>query len=421
MKKRWAMLISLWLVICFTASTVTVSAAEPFVASAFEENPVYSGASEESGGLDAVSNVISAASGYYADGDTLYQMVKQQLLQREASFVIKYVTSSRLSTQDARLGLIRKLFFAATDDSLSTQTDDGDYLRLAVAGYGYRSFTEDTVNNSSLHYYTVTAQFTYFSTAAQERQVAKAVSTLVSSLNAKALSDYQRLVRVHRYICSHTTYNATETNPAVHTAYGALIGGKSACQGYAAAFYRVARALGYRTRIITSAKDSGNHAWNMVALGGKFYYADLTWDDENIDGKTGKSKLQYFLVNEKNLQKNDSAKKEHTADALYFNTAYFINGYRNLADTENYAYGDTKRLSNCVIAFSRQRLQGRSVTVRTSDGRLLTEGVHYRVASQQTLYGKRYWTVIGQNSYSGTAQRQCGSGKQTARRPKLKE
>lgn len=421
MKKTWKMLISLWLLICFTAGTVPVSAAEPFAASAFEENPIYSGASAESGGLDAVDNAISAVAGYYADGEALYQQVKTHLLNREGSFVIKVVTASKLGTQESRLNLVRKLFLAATEDSRSVQTDDGDYLRLAVAGYGYKNFTEDKVNNSSLHYYTMTAQFTYFSTAALEKQVAKAVSALVLDINSKSLSDYQRLVRVHRYICNHTTYNAAESNPSVHSAYGALLGGKSACQGYAAAFYRVARALGYRTRIVTSSKTGGNHAWNMVALNGKYYYADLTWDDENIDGKTGKSELLYFLVNEKNLQKNDSAKKEHTADPLYYNTDYFINCYRNFADTQNYPAGNTKLLSNCVITFSRDRLNHHAVKVRTADGRLLTEGVHYRTEPKSVLYGKRYWLVTGINGYGGTAQRQCGSGKQTAHKPKLKQ
>ncbi len=421
MKKMLAKFIGFLLIICFTAGAAPALAAEPFAASAFEENPIYSGAPVESGDMDTVNNAISAVSGYYTDGEALYQQVKNHLLQREGSFEIKYVTGTRLNVREAGMNLVRKLFLAATDDSFSTQTDDGDYLRLAVAGYGYKNITEDKVNNSSLYYYTVTAQFTYFSTAAQEKQVAKTVSALVRELNAKPLSDYQRLLRVHQYICSHTTYNATANNTTVHAAYGALLGGKSACQGYAAAFYRVARALGYRARIITSSRSSGNHAWNMVALNGRFYYVDLTWDDENIDGKTGQSELQYFLVNEKNLQKNDSAKKEHTPDALYFNTAYFTDGYRSLADTQNYSSKDTKRLSNCVITFSRERQKSNAVIIRTADGKLLTEGIHYRVEPQRTLFGKRYWSVTGINGYSGTAQRQCGSGKLAARKPKLKQ
>lgn len=421
MKKTLAILLSLWLFCCFTAGTLSASAAEPFGLPAWEENPLYSGVSAEYGAVDAVSaKAVSASAGYYAEGETLYAQIKQHLLRREGSFTIKLVTADRLTSGTTRMNLLRRLFFAATEDSRSVQQDDGDYLRLAVAGYGYNAFTEDTVTGSSLHYYTITAQFTYFSTAAQEQQVAKVVDTLTKELNAAPLTDYQRLLRVHQYICDHATYNATANN-TVHSAYGALIGGKAACQGYASAFYRLSRALGYSARIITSAKNSGNHAWNLVGIGGKFYYADCTWDDENIDGKTGKSKVQCFLVNEKTLQQYDSAAQEHTPDAQYYNTAYYNRCYRDLIDSRNYDHTDRQLLSNCVITYSGKRLKGQEVIVRTLDGKRLTAGVHYHVLPQTLRYGSRYWCVSGKGSYSGLTQRRSGSGKQAPQRAKLKE
>ena len=417
MKKTLAMLISLWLFIGFAVGTCNVSAAEGIAAPAFEQNPVYSGVSAETGGLDATGTVSDSA-GYYADGEVLYSIIKSHLLQREGSFVIKYVTADKLGTKTARLGLIRRLFLAATEDSRSNRTDDGDYLRLAVDGYGYTGFAENTGLNSSLHYYTITMQFSYFSTATQEQQVAKAVNAFVKELRSLPLSDYQRLVRVHRYICGCTTYG-TGGNKTVHSAYGALLGGQCACQGYATAFYRIARALGFPARIITSAKDGGNHAWNMVAVGGKYYYADLTWDDENIDGKTGKSELMYFLVSEKHLQNNDSAAQEHTADASFFDTAYFRRCYLDLADADDYNSRNTRLLSNCVITAYVTRTDGRIITVHTPDGRRLTRGVHYRLSPQTVLYGSRYDCLTGQGGFSGFALCRCGSGKQPAQRPKL--
>ncbi|MBQ9227721.1 MAG: hypothetical protein IJ168_02720 [Eubacterium sp.] len=425
--KRALAVLSIWiLLITSPAGGWTVLAAESAAAPAFEDNALYSGEKVEaaySTAAAATADVNTGEAVYYAEGEALYRSMKRYLLQRAGSFTLHVVTAQRMSTKSERLGLVRRLFFAATDDQRSDRVNDGDYLRLAVAGYGYTAFTEDR-HTGGLYYYTVTASVTYYSTAAQEQQVDKAVARFVSELNTKALTDYQRLTRVHTYICDRAVYDSKAAadptaNPAAFSAYGALLGGKATCQGYAAAFFRIARALGYRTRIITSAKNAGNHAWNLIALNGVYYAADLTWDDEAIDGRTGKGDLYCFLVTAAALQQYDSAAKEHTPDPLYFDTDYFNENYQAYAAVSGYDAAEERLLSNCILT---PQLGGKAdsgqYAVRTPAGVALSEGRDYRTTTC-LLYGKSYRCLEGIGRYEGSTLRRCTVPNALAKQPKF--
>ena len=50
------------------------------------------------------------------------------------------------------------------------------------------------------------------------------------------------------------------------------------CQGYAGLLYRLCLEMGISCRMITGTGNGGAHAWNIVALDGKYYNADSTWD-----------------------------------------------------------------------------------------------------------------------------------------------
>ena len=64
------------------------------------------------------------------------------------------------------------------------------------------------------------------------------------------------------------------------------ITGTAVCSGYAQLFYRLALSAGLEARI----KMNDNHAWNLVKLGGQYYYCDSTWDSGMQE-----SQYQYFL------------------------------------------------------------------------------------------------------------------------------
>lgn len=96
-----------------------------------------------------------------------------------------------------------------------------------------------------------------------------------------ANSDYEKVVRYHDYIVSHTQYGFIEGEDEMlsYTAAGALLHGKAVCNGYAEALELLLMCSGVDTKMVVGATDEGNHAWNMVNLDGNWYHVDATWDD----------------------------------------------------------------------------------------------------------------------------------------------
>lgn len=62
------------------------------------------------------------------------------------------------------------------------------------------------------------------------------------------------------------------------SAYSALVNGESVCAGYARAFQYIMQQIGVPCYYCTGTSD-GDHAWNIIKLGGKYYNVDVTWDD----------------------------------------------------------------------------------------------------------------------------------------------
>lgn len=63
--------------------------------------------------------------------------------------------------------------------------------------------------------------------------------------------------------------------------YGALVDGKTVCQGYSFAFKAIVDEYNRQTgkNLVCDVAHSRDHAWNRVKLGGKWYNVDLTDDD----------------------------------------------------------------------------------------------------------------------------------------------
>ena len=163
--------------------------------------------------------------------------------------------------------------------------DGGDYAiynmkRISVSG-DYKS------DGSGRLVYNIS----YQTNAAQEAELSDTSQHLASLLQGK--SDYEKVKYIHDYICEQGSYDYTYTN---YDAYSLLFNKTAVCEGYALAFYRLARAADLDCRIITGTasgdkvvqgtisegnSDTGdNHAWNAVLVDGKWYNIDLTWDDQ---------------------------------------------------------------------------------------------------------------------------------------------
>ena len=109
----------------------------------------------------------------------------------------------------------------------------------------------------------------------------QAVAAALATVPAEA-SDYEVALALHDYIVNHVEY----VHEGDHqTAYGALVGGKAVCAGYARAYQLLLTQAGIPCSYIQgeSYDSSGslvNHAWNLVWLDGNCCYTDVTWDDQ---------------------------------------------------------------------------------------------------------------------------------------------
>ena len=330
----------------------------------YQKNPYYEGAELATGSTEAVTTAdsVSRTFGghtYYTRGKQLYRVLCSCFENRKSSVKLYYLATAPFRNRLQFSRLCSELFSESTDDSVAVTCTDGDYARWAVSGYGAEMKLD---NEDGYYFYTLTLLPQYYDTAEQEKQVNTVVNSFVSTIDTNSMTDYEIIKKIHDFICEGTSYcydavEDTAGNPFAFTAYGALVKGSCVCQGYAVAFYRLCRELGYTARVITSTiayvgpngLQVTGHAWNLVGLNDKYYYVDPTWDDENMDtGKVGKG-YDYFLVSYAALRKDDTV-GEHTPDEKYYDGTYYNNTYGDKIDEESYNSLNPFLLSNCVVS-----------------------------------------------------------------------
>lgn len=351
---------------------------------------------------------------YYSAGKQLYNKVKEKLCDRVYDIDIYYYSSKSVTKP---IDFITDILVNAGSDELSTSAVDGDYVFWQIAGFNY-DYTASKYNG--YYYYLFEVEMFYNDTKSQELQVDRVVDSFVNSIDFSKLSDYQIIEKVYDFICSKAEYDynaASAMNGYIEnyryafSAYGALVKGKCVCQGYALAFYRLCKELGYNVRFVSSDPNEGCHAWNIIMLDGKYYFVDCTWDDEN-------GTYDYFLVDYDGIRKNDTsfslfgASKEHTLDPDYYDTEYFIQNYKNNFATGDYDYDNVNAISSCVVYVPNTKYTYTgsaikpSVIVKTRNGKTLTQSVDYKQSfGSNTATGVASTTVSGVNDYYGSSKR----------------
>jgi hypothetical protein len=356
---------------------------------------------------------------YYGDGKELYTQIRNKIDARTESFKIKYYSTSRLHAEFAieipgirnkLLTVLENLVYKSLDDSISVTSTDGDYARWSLYQYGANSVAYDG-NDSGGYYYTIELIYSYSISDSEEKSVDQAINTYVSSLKKKNLSDYDTIKEVHDYICNSTTYDyKAADNPTsssyryAYTAYGALIKGKCVCQGYAQAFYRICKELGYSVRL----SYSDVHGWNLIMLDGKYYFVDCTWDDEAMDDNDMDNAYYYFLVDYDTLISQDSSINEHTISSSMADDEYYINTYANKYATESYDYDAEPLMSTSSVALSKYTFTYNgnalkpTVTVKDKYGNKLVNNTDYTLTySSCTNPGKATVKIKGKGKYAG--------------------
>lgn len=278
------------------------------------------------------------------------------------------------------------LFYYAMSDELSVSCVDGDYLN-----YQWYMLYIDYEYNYESKQYDIELYIVYNSENDDEYDVDNVVKEYLAGIDRSAVSDYELLKEFHNYILDICRYNYFDMeNLRNYISAGVFVDGKAVCQGYAIAFYRLCREMGFDVRVIQSDPYEGCHAWNLVYIGDAYYYVDTTWDDQLDD------RYELFLVDYETLQSKDSRKKEHKLYSdLYDDDEYFNSTYRPYISESVYD-STAKSIANCIIDVDYNNPY--NTVVKDSDGNTLTIGEDYDVTTADDCY----ITIEGRGEYENT-------------------
>lgn len=424
--------LTILMAVCMAVSVIAM----PYTACAAQEqpaditNPVYSGMELPCGAPDGLSDSSAQSTykgvTYYSKGIQLYNLLKRHFIAKKESITLHCLSKTRYTNRDsANKNFLFDLLLATTDDELSVSCVDGDYLRWHIMGFGVL-YNDDVVldcTKNGYYHYTFKATAIYNSTKAEDRQTDKAIDKYIRSLNTQKMTDYEIIKHVHDHICKKTTYayeaaGSVEDayyHPYAFSAYGALVKGRCVCQGYALAFYRICKELGYKARFVSS-NNRGNHAWNIVMLDNKYYVVDATWDDQLIDEDLDTYPRNYYLLCSYSASRaNDGLTTAHTFDEAYYDNTYFNKHYRKyLSVDDDYERDNDDLLSQMTVSLSSTgytfdgKVKKPSVTVTCADGTRLEQGTDYTV-SYPTAKNTGYYKVVinGLDWLEGDATHRC--------------
>lgn len=140
-----------------------------------------------------------------------------------------------------------------------------------------------------------------------------------------SMSDEQKVVVLHDYICSEADYPVLEfdnsgylTNDRDiwHSAYGFFKNKEAVCAGYTLSYSYLLQQLGIESEYVSS--DSMGHAWNRVKLGGSWYNVDITFDNrDNAQGQNTNGSVRHT-----HLLKSDAYFSSESGSYHYGGTTY---------------------------------------------------------------------------------------------------
>lgn len=143
-----------------------------------------------------------------------------------------------------------------------------------VSGYNYTLQTSGDGTDSVIFSgaYTMDAA----EAALRREQIDLYVAECLTGISMEA-SEYEKVKYVYEYLITNTEYNLEA--PQNQNVCSVFIGKESVCQGYAKAMQYLLERLGVRCTLVIGTVDGEGHAWNLVQIGGEYYYVDATWGD----------------------------------------------------------------------------------------------------------------------------------------------
>ena len=148
-------------------------------------------------------------------------------------------------------------------------------------------------------------------------------------------SELERETVIHDAIVDEVSYDfeAAQKDDSSHDAfnvYGALVGKKAVCTGYAGAVKMLLNLVGIECRTAVGMSKNTGHMGNQGSIDGDWYNLDVTWDDSTTDSDIQYSRYSYFNITDERLARNHKTgsdysemKCEYTEDEVYVTTELY--------------------------------------------------------------------------------------------------
>lgn len=218
-------------------------------------------------------SVFASASGGGGTVDQLEEELASHFQSRSEHFTLQYKGDKHKLSD----GLQNTINLALAQD---------DYTAYILDSYLY---TIRSWGNLS----TIKLEARYRETPEQTAAVDEMVSQAIAQIITPRMNQHEKVKAIHDWIVGKLQYDETLKH---YTAYEALTTGTAVCQGYSLLAYKMLKAAGIPVLIAEGKVKTGDHAWNMVQLGGNWYHLDMTWDDpvvKTAGSKQPESRLSY--------------------------------------------------------------------------------------------------------------------------------
>ena len=206
-----------------------------------------------------------------------------------------------------------------------------------------------------------------------------------------SMSDYQKALILHDLLALNSSYLLTGET------YDLMVNGYGKCYGYSEAYSYLLEQVGIKSEIIES--DPMFHQWNKVKIGGKYYHADVTWDDP-VPDQIGFVDHKYFMLSDSAIGNLPKPHYSYNTDFASNDTRYDNMGFHKI-NTQHCYVGDTcyvvdnNRKSNSN--YGKRLLTYNSDTDRFST--LYSFEHEYWEIDQQTVYADMYMALQEQDAY----------------------
>lgn len=154
-------------------------------------------------------------------------------------------------------------------------------------------------------------------------QLEKKIDSIIAKM-PKYNTQFEKELYLHDYVCDNTVYDETTLNLEGQTAYGALLYGRTVCEGYARAVQLLLDEVGIKNYLIVGEASDTNddelHMWNVVQIDGYNYHLDATWNDGAFTDAQG---YFYFNVTDSYIKRTHSDFNIDNNNCIYDMANYF--------------------------------------------------------------------------------------------------